>query len=422
MLKRLWMIFGPVVVATSAVFLLILFYPSKTSHNLDAEKRFAVAVTADSFKERIQKVQALSDPDMRFVPFFGSSEWLRFDSAHPAVLAEKYNRSYRPFLLGQAGAASLNQYFGMQQMLPQLANKEAVYVISPQWFSKNGYDPAAFQQYFNNDQLTSFLGNQAEDQASRYAANRLLQQYPAVPDKNKIQKLADGGSLTEEDYDSIDWLAHFNKQQALFFGQFSIKGQLNYDKHVTKYMKTLPDEFSYAALEEIVSEDAKKHTNNNDLGIENDFYNRQIRKDLDKLKDSQKKFTYLKSPEYNDLQLVLDQFAKSNINVMFVIPPVNQKWMEYTGLSEEMYQATVQKIRYQLESQGFTNIADFSKDGDKPYFMKDTIHLGWLGWLAFDKAVDPFLSAPTPAPAYQLNNRFFSKDWAIYDGDVREFQ
>ena len=28
--------------------------------------------------------------------------------------------------------------------------------------------------------------------------------------------------------------------------------------------------------------------------------------------------------------------------------------------------------------------------------MKDTIHLGWLGWLAFDKAVDPFLSNPTP--------------------------
>ncbi len=35
--------------------------------------------------------------------------------------------------------------------------------------------------------------------------------------------------------------------------------------------------------------------------------------------------------------------------------------MEYTGLSEEMYQHAVEKIRYQLESQGFTNIADFQK-------------------------------------------------------------
>ena len=118
MLKRLWMIFGPVLIAGLLVFLLIFFYPTEMHHNLGAEKRSAVATTIDSFKERSQKVRALSDPNMRFVPFFGSSEWLRFDGAHPAVLAEKYNRSYRPYLLGQRGAASLNQYFGMQQMLP----------------------------------------------------------------------------------------------------------------------------------------------------------------------------------------------------------------------------------------------------------------------------------------------------------------
>ena len=34
--------------------------------------------------------------------------------------------------------------------------------------------------------------------------------------------------------------------------------------------------------------------------------------------------------------------------------------MEYTELSEEMYQHAVEKIRYQLESQVF-NIADFQK-------------------------------------------------------------
>ncbi|HGE7769979.1 TPA: D-alanyl-lipoteichoic acid biosynthesis protein DltD, partial [Streptococcus pneumoniae] len=168
MLKRLWMIFGPVLIAGLLVFLLIFFYPTEMHHNLGAEKRSAVATTIDSFKERSQKVRALSDPNVRFVPFFGSSEWLRFDGAHPAVLAEKYNRSYRPYLLGQGGAASLNQYFGMQQMLPQLENKQVVYVISPQWFSKNGYDPAAFQQYFNGDQLTSFLKHQSGDQASQY--------------------------------------------------------------------------------------------------------------------------------------------------------------------------------------------------------------------------------------------------------------
>ncbi|COH91128.1 protein involved in D-alanine esterification of lipoteichoic acid and wall teichoic acid (D-alanine transfer protein) [Streptococcus pneumoniae] len=282
MLKRLWMIFGPVLIAGLLVFLLIFFYPTEMHHNLGAEKRSAVATTIDSFKERSQKVRALSDPNVRFVPFFGSSEWLRFDGAHPAVLAEKYNRSYRPYLLGQGGAASLNQYFGMQQMLPQLENKQVVYVISPQWFSKNGYDPAAFQQYFNGDQLTSFLKHQSGDQASQYAATRLLQQFPNVAMKDLVQKLASKEELSTADNEMIELLARFNERQASFFGQF--------------------------------------------------------------------------------------------------------------------------------------------KDGGEPFFMKDTIHLGWLGWLAFDKAVDPFLSNPTPAPTYHLNERFFSKDWATYDGDVKEFQ
>ena len=422
MLKRLWMIFGPVLIAGLLVFLLIFFYPTEMRHNLGAEKRSAVATTIDSFKERSQKVRALSDPNMRFVPFFGSSEWLRFDGAHPAVLAEKYNRSYRPYLLGQRGAASLNQYFGMQQILSEIENKQAVFVISPQWFTESDYEPAVFQEYFNSDQLTSFLENQSGDISSQHASKRLLKQFSNVSMKDIVQKIANKESLSEFDYMRIEIGSLINQKQANFFGQFSIRQWLKYKEHVEKYLNTIPDQFSYQSIEDIVKADAEKNTSNNDLGMENYFYNTQIKKDLKKLKDSQKSFTYLKSPEYNDLQLVLNQFSKSKVNPIFIIPPVNKKWMDYAGLREDMYQQTVQKIRYQLESQGFTNIADFSKDGGEAFFMKDTIHLGWLGWLAFDKAVDPFLSNPTPAPTYHLNERFFSKDWATYDGDVKEFQ
>ena len=422
MLKRLWMIFGPVLIAGLLVFLLIFFYPTEMRHNLGAEKRSAVATTIDSFKERSQKVRALSDPNMRFVPFFGSSEWLRFDGAHPAVLAEKYNRSYRPYLLGQRGAASLNQYFGMQQILSEIENKQAVFVISPQWFTESDYEPAVFQEYFNSDQLTSFLENQSGDISSQHASKRLLKQFSNVPMKDIVQKIANKESLSEFDHMRIEIGSLINQKQANFFGQFSIRQWLKYKEHVEKYLNTIPDQFSYQAIEDVVKADAEKNTSNNEFGMDNRFYDTQIRDYLKKLKGSQTSYNYLKSSEYNDLQLVLTQFSKSKVNPIFIIPPVNKKWMDYAGLREDMYQQTVQKIRYQLESQGFNNIADFSKDGGEPFFMKDTIHLGWLGWLAFDKAVDPFLSNPTPAPTYHLNERFFSKDWATYDGDVKAFQ
>ena len=422
MLKRLWLIFGPLLLASFLVLLLIFFYPNNPSHNLTEEKYSAAAISSESFKERSQKVRAFTEPNMRFIPFFGSSEWIRFDSMHPAVLAEKYSRSYRPYFLGQAGAASLNQYFGLQQILPEIEEKQAVFVISPQWFTEEDYEPAFFQNYFNNDQLTAFLENQSGDIAAKHAAKRLLKQNPGVSMKGIVEKLSKGEELSEIDHAIIKAFARFNERQASLFGQFSIREKLKYKEHVENYLKDLPDQFFYEELEKIARKDAKANTSNNDMGIENQFYKTQVKDYLEKYKGYQKNYNFLKSSEYNDLQLVLDQFAKSKVNVLFVFQPVNKKWMDYTGLSEEMYQHSVEKIRYQLESQGFTNIADFSKNGGDPYFVKDTIHIGWLGWLAFDKVVNPFLSNPTTAPIYQMNDRFFSQDWANYDGNIKDFQ
>ena len=397
MLKRLWRIFGPVICALVLVVVVIYCYPQGRKHNYQTDKRNAL--TTANFKSRINKTNALSNKEHRFVPFFGSSEWLRFDALHPAVLAEKYNRNYRPYFIGQRGAASLNQYLGMQQMLPELKNGTAVYVLSPQWFTKKGYNSAAFQQFFSNDQLSSFLNQNETDENSEYAAKRILEMKPEIAMKSQLTKVAKGQELNAFDKTYVQFLAELNKREDALFSPFAAPNNANYDKKVLPYLKE-----------------------SNSFGIDDRFYKKRLSKKIGKLKGFQEHLSYEVSQEYGDLQLVLNQFAKLKTNVIFVIPPVNSKWMAYTGLNQEMYDATVLKIRYQLESQGFTNIADFSKDGDQAYFMQDTIHMGWKGWVAFDKAVDPFVSNPTPAPSYNLNDRFYSKDWANYTANPNEFK
>ncbi|MCH5071983.1 hypothetical protein JI528_15800, partial [Listeria monocytogenes] len=42
-----------------------------------------------------------------------------------------------------------------------------------------------------------------------------------------------------------------------------------------------------------------------------------------KLAHSQKKWDYRFSPEYGDFQAALEQLAEKNVDVLFVIPPVN---------------------------------------------------------------------------------------------------
>ena len=54
--------------------------------------------------------------------------------------------------------------------------------------------------------------------------------------------------------------------------------------------------------------------------------------------------------------------------------------------------------------------------------MQDTIHMGWNGWLALDKAVNPFLSKKKTLPNYTINDQFLTKAWAKYDGEPENFK
>lgn len=420
MLKRLWHILGPVFCALLLVFGLIGFYPTTMNYSLPAEKEDAVALTKSNFKSKYKKTRALTDPNHRFVPFFGSSEWSRMDKMHPSVLAEAYKRPYIPYLLGQKGAASLTHFFGIQQIGKELDHKKAVYVISPQWFVAKGANAGAFQNYFSIGQLVDFLQTQTGSTYDRYAAKRFLKMYPDCALKPMVEKVARGEKLSSSDLKLLEWKDLIYQKEDAFFSHFSITN--NFKNKVLSQVNDLPKPISYKKLGDIAIQDGKAATTNNDFGIENQFYNIRISHQLKRLKGSQKNFNYIKSPEYNDLQLVLNQFARSQTNVLFVIPPVNSKWAAFTGLDQDMYQKAVAKIKYQLQSQGFTNIADFSKDGNKSYFMQDTIHMGWNGWLALDKAVNPFLSKKKTLPNYTINDQFLTKAWAKYDGEPENFK
>ena len=133
MKKGLWQIFGPVLVALFAL-LLFLFIPWEANfRDSDFLKVAASSGDATVFKGEKIKEDALKEG---YIPFFGSSELSRFSPFHPSALAEKYQRNYRPLLLGAPGTQSLTQFLGMNAL--NLENKKAVLIISPQWFVKEG--------------------------------------------------------------------------------------------------------------------------------------------------------------------------------------------------------------------------------------------------------------------------------------------
>ncbi len=412
MLKKFWLILGPVIIALVAIIGIVFLNDAHPTVSYQKELTASTALTPQVFKSATLKQAALSDKEHRFVPFFGSSEWNRMDEMHPSVLAEGYQRSYRPFLLGQKGATSLTQFFGMQQMTKQMQGKQAVFVISPQWFTLQGANPDAFTYYFGTAQGLKFLQNQTGSQADKVAARRFLQVMPKSNVKAMMKRVAKGQDLTQFDQQKIQLQLNMLEHEDAFFSTWLTND--NYTKRVKPKADALPQPYNREALTQRATKLARQETNTNPFSIQNSFFIKRIKGHERKLANSQVHFSYLQSPEYTDFQLVLNQFAKTNTNVLFIIPPVNQKWAAYTGLNEDMYAQTVAKIRYQLEQQGFNHIADLSKDGGHPYFMQDTIHMGWNGWLAVDDYVDPFLTKPQPKPHYRINNDFLSRQWANY--------
>lgn len=405
--RRLWQIFGPVLCAF--ILLIIVFLiPWERTFSKDSIFQAANSQTTTVFKGVKMKQEAYEDG---YVPFYGSSELSRMDPLHPSVIAEKYKRNYRPFLLGGPGSQSLAQFVGMQGTSEQLKNKKAVVIISPQWFTKQGQNPQAFSLYYSPLQTTMFLLKAKNNKADCYAAQRLLD----MPDikagiiKSGLKKIAAGKKLSSWDRFLLQGRRQMLANEDTFFSSFQLRDRV---QKIRRRAKLLPDKYSVAALKKVADEQAEMHTNSNNLGIDNTFYRTRLsKKVLKKLKGSQRNFNYTQSPEYGDFQLMLNQFAKQHTNVLFIIPPINAKWAKYTGLSQSMYQESVAKMEKQLTSQGFENIADLSKDGAKKYFMQDTIHLGWNGWIAVDQAVKPFMALPNRKYNYDLNNYYYSKNW-----------
>lgn len=407
--RTLWGTVGPVIVAIAAILLLLILPHKHTAYRSVELQKASISLSTNVFKGESMKTHAL---DHGYVPFFGSSELARLDLMHPSVLAEKYHRSYKPFLLGKAGTQSLTHYFAMQDMTKQLRNKKAVFIISPQWFTKVGQLKAAFSIYYSPLATAQWLLKAHNNFVDRYAAKRLLTMQAVSATSimgQAIEAVAHGHHLTHAQRVYLQLrLRTLHSEDKLFAG-LGIQNKLS---RLKKDKKKLPKRYAFNRLDHLAGRIGRRSTTSNPFQIDNYLYRSRLKgKRIKAMKNKQVKLDYRRSPEYADFELILNQFAQSHTNVLFIMPPINAKWAKYTGLSMRMLKQTNRKIKQQLTRQGFNNVLDLTQAGNVNYFMQDTIHLGWRGWLAIDQVVRPFIERQQKSPHYHMKQMYFSKKW-----------
>ncbi|KRM71555.1 D-alanyl-lipoteichoic acid biosynthesis protein DltD [Lacticaseibacillus brantae] len=409
MKKTLWRVLGPLAVAVVLV-LGVLLLP----FTLGTPSQATLTKAASSLSDNVLKGQRVKNAAMadNYVPFIGSSELSRMDSFHPSVLAQKYHRNYTPFLMGTAGTQSLTHFFSMNA-LQHMTGKKAVVVVSPQWFVKKGVRKSMFDYFYSPSQVAYFLDHAKNNTADRYAAARLLDFPSSESDgtvEDALKNVALGKPMTDFQKTYVQKIKTtlLDHQDALFSQLFMQSNEGTLDKAAA----VLPKTYDVKNLDALATQIGAKETNGNSFEIKNSFYNERVKRIEKNLKNSQVNFNYVESPEFSDFQLLLNTFAKKKMEVLFVIPPINQRWAEYTGLDLNMIEAFTRKVEYQLRSQGFNHVLDLTQDGGEQYFMEDTIHIGWRGWLKMDQSVQPFLKDLNAGPVdYKMNNHFYTKSW-----------
>jgi len=382
-------IFMPLILAFFVLFILVII-PNKWIESLIPKNRVQQAATAlnpTMFQGKYIQQKMLEDP--RYLPMYGSSELSRLDRFHPSNYFQVTKAGFTPFLVGRGGSESLIHFLNFSEHIDQLKGKKIVFVLSPQWFNPNGADESHFVPNYSSLQGYDFAFNDKINPIVKKKAIKRLLTYSSI--KNDLML----STLYKAEISNDSWTkreASLIRPIALGYRALLEKKDLYFalwgSKPTSREISPSVRGKSWSQLEKSANQYAAKKVTNNHFYVENYQYNK-FKKMLGTLKNSKLHASYGKSKEYGDFQLVLDVLKQAGAEPLFVSVPVNGRYYDFMGFPKKGRTDYYTRIKKQIESEGF-QIADFSNHEYDPYFMKDTIHIGWKGWVYTDKAIMNF--------------------------------
>lgn len=382
-------VFLPLFLAFLVLFILVII-PDRWIESMIPKKQISQAATElNPFMFQGKYIQQKMLEDSSYLPIYGSSELARLDRFHPSNYFQEVHEGFTPFLVGRGGTESLIHFLNFSEHMDQLKGKKIVFVLSPQWFNPQGADESHFVPNYSSLQGYDFaFNNQVDPKVKKKAIKRLLT-YSSVKNDPILS------TLYKAEITNDPWLkreASALRPAAVIYRHLLAKKDLYYSlaggfsRHRDLTPKVRNKSWNQLAQE--ADQYGAKRTTNNHFYISNSQYNK-IKGFLPSLKNKDIKRSYGESKEYGDFQLVLDILKQSGAKPLFISVPVNGHYYDYTGFPKEGRAAYYSRIKQQIEANGF-QVADFSGHEYDPYFMKDTIHIGWKGWVYTDKAIKQF--------------------------------
>ncbi|MBU3099442.1 MULTISPECIES: D-alanyl-lipoteichoic acid biosynthesis protein DltD [Clostridium] len=376
-----------------------LFFYQRHYEGLISKKyynEFGENLTDHKFKSPILQSMGARQNDNLFM--FGSSE-LEHTIEYYTQPIKFFNGKKAGFqinLIGKAGYKSLVHAADFGALGHELKGQKVVFVLSPQWFVKKGIDKNTFEANSSELQVYGFLFNK---NISLITKQDFSKRIVLISGKNGNKHFA----LMREYcylYSNKDLLT--TSKRYLMTPYYWLRYELlvlKDDMNSNKYLKLGPKlanglkpthiTTNWNAELKKASKIAKAKSTNNEFGMDNKVYEHAFKRNPETIRVSPNNNLCINSPEYEDFKLLLDVCKDEGIKPLFLNIPVNGKWYDYVGYNKNDRLAYYKKINNMVNSYGF-EVADFSKYEDENYFLMDSAHIGWKGWVYVNEAIDKY--------------------------------
>ena len=335
------------------------------------------------------------------LPVFGSSELKTTQiCTHPASFFAGKRCGFQVDLIGRGSCQSLVHAMVIAASGQSLTGKKAVLITAPQSYVEDGIAPDLFMANFSEQQMLTLLSDKTIPAGQRqYLARRvaeLIEAYNAQYGAS-LQQTTAAGLLTRAAAKEQTAL------EALLTPYAAISEWLLDTRDLAVSRRVIAEapeaqtvksaQIDWAAEEQAALAQAADMTAGNDFYVEDDYYNTYIGRRLSRQAGKDAAVSYDVTPEYDDLRCLFQICRAKQMQILFIHVPLHGTWSDYTGLSAERRQTYYENVRQIAAEYDNVTLLDLTGYEYEPYFLCDTMHLGWKGWLTVDKAIAEFWQA-----------------------------
>lgn len=326
--------------------------------------------------EGYAKATAGEPASRRSLVVMGSSELFSSVSENPRDFLPAHVSDFDLFLSGRGYTQSLYHAIELAAMGGDIQSRKVALIVSPQWFQPGGELPKAFQSVFSDSAWQAMLHNSRLTPQTKAAlvarVSTLLNGTPGFEEAGSHGALAAATRFALMPYLQVVQRGQVLMEESKFAPSLApyriAKGSVSIDAIDWGQEKQIAGAQGAAAV-------------HNQFNIADPYFATYIAANLRELKGSLVNVDYAAaSPEYGDLELFLDVARELGISVMLISIPMNGAWEDYAGYTATRRADYYAKIRAMAARPG-VQLADFSQHEYEPYFLYDTQHLGWIGWL-----------------------------------------